>query len=152
MLQPEWRPEEAPIHRPGADRQSSCAIFRRAHNVSEREFQCGPRNQLCFDQIPKLTHSDLESPTADWTAPPPSTPSSCCAAWPTRDVPSCAPSTSRRRTSFFFKLTQEFALRTMPDFATSSPFNIIFEDLYYRVEVGKDRGECTSHSIHSEIG
>jgi len=53
---------------------------------------------------------------------------------------------------FFFKLTQEFALRTMPDFATSSPFNIIFEDLYYRVEVGKDRGECTSHSIHSEIG
>lgn len=53
---------------------------------------------------------------------------------------------------FFFKLTQEFALRTMPDFATSSPFNIIFEDLYYRVEVGKDRGECTSRSIHSEIG
>ncbi|EDX03505.1 GD23173 [Drosophila simulans] len=27
----------------------------------------------------------------------------------------------------------------MPGFATSSPFNIVFEDLYYRVEVGKDR-------------
>lgn len=111
MFQPEWRPEEAPFHCPGADRQSSSAIFRRAYNVSERIEILEPRIKTLTNLLLRLLKwqcykslnlSDmifsffLWSRTVAWTVPPPSTPSSFSVAWLMRGAQLCVPSTSHR--------------------------------------------------------